>query len=101
MQAEGGRSARRRRNGLVVLVDAADDYAVLFNRDLDRSVPGPVLGVDGVVLDGGVKPQAIALLAVVKRALQGAGFARGSARAGRARAAASTTATGAPDCSAS
>jgi hypothetical protein len=34
-------------------------------------VAGPVLGVDRVVLDGWVEPQAITLLAVVERRLQG------------------------------
>src|SRR5687767_2779267 len=42
---------------------AADDDLVLFDDDLDRAVAGPVLGVHGVVLDGGVQPQAVALLA--------------------------------------
>ena len=55
---------------LVLLADAADDDAVLFDEHLDRPVPGPVLGVDRVVLDGGVEPQPVALLAVVEGALQ-------------------------------
>ena len=36
----------------------------------DGTVAGPVLGVDGVVLDGGVEPQAVALVAVVEGALE-------------------------------
>ena len=35
---------------LVVFADAADDYLVLLDEDLDGAVPGPVLGVDRVVL---------------------------------------------------
>src|SRR3954453_21219529 len=49
---------------------AADHDLVLLDRDLDRAVARPVLGVDGVVLHGGVQPQAVALLAVVEGALQ-------------------------------
>ena len=49
---------------------AADDDLVLLDRDLDRAVAGPVLGVDRVVLDGGVEPQAVALLAVVEGRLE-------------------------------
>ena len=52
---------------------AADHDLVLLDRDLDRPVAGPVLGVDRVVLDGGIEPQAVALLAVVERALERAG----------------------------
>ena len=52
---------------------AADDDLVLLDEDLDRAVAGPVLGVDRVVLDGGVEPQAVALLAVVEGALEGTG----------------------------
>jgi len=64
-------AAGPRRRGCSVLVPhAADDDAVLFHRDLDGAMSGPVLGVDGVVLDGRVKPQAVALLAVVEGALQ-------------------------------
>ena len=33
-------------------------------------MPGPVLGVDGIVLDGRVEPQAVALVAVVERRLE-------------------------------
>src|SRR4051812_6921283 len=70
-----------------VVARAADDDPVGLDGHLDRSVARPVLGVDRVVLDGGVEPQAVALLAVVERALQGA-----AARAGGAPAAATPTA---------
>src|SRR5438128_3965982 len=63
---------------LVVLAHAADHDPVLFDVDLDRPVAGPVLGVDWVVLDGGVKPQPIALLAVVEGALERAHVAPGA-----------------------
>ena len=62
---------RRRRPG------AADDDLLLLDRHLDRPVAGPVLGVDGVVLHGGVEPQAVALLAVVEGALERLAAARG------------------------
>ena len=48
----------------------ADHDLVLLDRDLDGAMPGPVLCVDGVVLDRGVEPQSVALLAVVERRLQ-------------------------------
>src|ERR1700733_3891275 len=60
---------------------AADNYAVLLDLDLHGPVPGPVLGVDGVLLDGWVQPQAVALLAVVEGTLEWAGVAPGGARA--------------------
>ena len=41
-----------------------------LDRHRHRAVAGPVLGVDGVVLDGRVEPEAVALLAVVERALE-------------------------------
>ncbi len=53
---------------------------VLLDEHLDGAVAGPVLGVDRVVLDGGVQPQAVALLAVLEGAFQGSGAARGGAR---------------------
>ena len=67
----------RSRSVVVVLVaaGAADHDLVLLDRDLDRPVAGPVLGVDGVVLDGGIEPQPVALLAVVERALERTGGA--------------------------
>ena len=71
---------------LVVGAGAADHDLVLLDRDLDRAVAGPVLGVDGVVLDGGVEPQAVALLAVVERALERAARRCACACARRARA---------------
>ena len=49
---------------------AADDDAVLLDGDLDGPMAGPVLGVDRVVLDRRVEPQAVALLAVVEGALE-------------------------------
>src|SRR3954452_2842397 len=54
----------------LVLAGAADDDAVLLDRDGHRTVPGPVLGVDGIVLDGGVEPQPVALVAVVEGPLE-------------------------------
>ena len=47
--------------------------------------PGPVLGVDGVVLDRGVEPQAVALLAVVEGALERPGALAACGRGGRRR----------------
>ena len=41
-----------------------------------------MLGVDGIVLDGGVEPQAVALLAVVERALERPGGLLAAAAAG-------------------
>src|SRR5215204_4015297 len=64
-----------------VAAGAADHDLVLLDRDLDGPVAGPVLGVDGVVLDGGVEPQAVALLAVVERALERPGGALAAAAA--------------------
>ena len=65
----------RSRSVVVVLVaaGAADHDLVLLDRDLDGTVARPVLGVHGVVLDGGVEPQPVALLAVVERPLERAG----------------------------
>src|SRR5215207_8409407 len=71
---------------VLVAAGAADHDLVLLDRDLDGPVAGPVLGVDGVVFDGGVEPQAVALLAVVERALERAGGALAPAPARRARA---------------
>ena len=65
-------TARAAPSVLVVVVasaGAADHDLVLLDRDLDGAVARPVLGVDGVVLDGGVEPQPVALLAVVEGAL--------------------------------
>src|SRR4051794_135394 len=78
----------------VVLASAGttDHDLVLLDRDLDGTVARPVLGVDGVVLHGGVEPQPVALLAVVERALErapggaaAAGAAAGAATAARLR----------------
>src|SRR3954451_7527502 len=75
--------ASARRSVVAVLLGAAptDHDLVLLDRDLDRPVAGPVLGVDRMVLDGGVEPQAVALLAVVERALQRSGAGGAPARA--------------------
>src|SRR3954464_15588522 len=73
---------------LVVCAGAADHDLVLLDRHLDRAMSGPVLGVDRVVLDGGIQPQAVALLAMVERALERPGrCALASAGAARTRAA--------------
>ena len=75
--------------GVVVRLVAAgptDDDLVLLDHDLDGAVARPVLGVDRVVLDGRVKPQAVALLAVVERAPRAASTpcgVRGGRRDGR------------------
>ena len=68
--AHPARSAPRRPRRRLSVAGAADDDLVLLDRHLDRPVAGPVLGVHGVVLDGGVEPQAVALLAVIERGLQ-------------------------------
>jgi len=65
-----GRAPRAQRLELVVLAHAADDDPVLLDHDLHGAVPGPVLGVDGVLLDRRVEPQSVALLAVVERRLE-------------------------------
>ena len=76
----------------VAAAGAADHDLVLLDRDLDGAVAGPVLGVDGVVRDGGVEPQAVALLAVVERALERLRLATPAAPAAAAPAAASAPA---------
>ena len=73
-----------------VVAGAADHDLVLLDRDLDRAVAGPVLGVDGVVRDRGVEPQAVALLAVVEGALERRCLRR--PRRGRGRRGAATAA---------
>ena len=60
----------RCRSSALVAAGAPDHDLVLLDRDLDGAVAGPVLGVDGIVRDGGVEPQPVALLAVVERALE-------------------------------
>ncbi len=78
-----------RRSVVAVVLAAAgtaDHDLVLLDRDLDRAVPRPVLGVDRVVLDGGIEPQAVALLAVVERALERAVGGGAAARAAAAAA---------------
>src|ERR671923_1233944 len=67
--------ARSRAPGSVFVVvlasaGAANHDLVLLDRDLHRTVARPVLGVDGIVLHRRVKPEAVALLAVVERPLQ-------------------------------
>src|SRR3954471_24687256 len=49
---------------------AADHDLVFLDRDLDGAVTRPVLGVHGIVLHGGIEPQAVALLAVVEGAFE-------------------------------
>src|SRR5262249_22623087 len=44
------------------LAGAADDDLVGLDADGDLAFAGPVLGVDGVVLDRGVEPEAVALV---------------------------------------
>src|SRR6185436_19214146 len=46
---------------------------VFLDRDLDGPVARPVLGVHGIVLHGGVQPEAVALFAVVEGALERSG----------------------------
>src|SRR3954454_8787101 len=48
----------------------ADHDLVLLDRDLDGTVARPVLGVHGIILDSGIQPQAVSLLAVFERALE-------------------------------
>src|SRR4051794_13621352 len=49
---------------------AADHDLVFLDRDLDGAVTRPVLGVHGIVLHGGIQPQAVSLFAVVESALE-------------------------------
>src|SRR5579875_2629551 len=58
-----------------VLARPADDDLILLDRHLDRAVAGPILRVDGIVLDRRVKPKAVALLPVVEGGLKHAGWA--------------------------
>jgi hypothetical protein len=76
----------RSRSVVVVLVaaGAADHDLVLLDRDLDGAVARPVLGVHRIVLDRGVEPQPVALLAVVERALERSGGLLATASAGPA-----------------
>src|SRR5664280_1528541 len=90
-----GRSRSRWKRTASSSAAAADDDAVLFHRDLDRPVAGPVLGIDRVVLDGWVQPQPVALLAVIERALQRAGAAGARAGPEHLASAPSTAAAGA------
>ena len=59
---------------LVVVVLAAtgtaDHDLVFLDRDLDRAVTRPVLGVDRIILDGGIQPQAVPLFAVIEGAFE-------------------------------
>jgi hypothetical protein len=59
-----------RRRSVFVFAAAANDDLILFDGHHDGTVAGPVLGVDGVVLDRWIEPQAVALLAVLERALE-------------------------------
>ncbi len=65
----------------VVVAGATDEDAVLFDHDLNGPVSGPVLCIDRVVLDGGVEPQPVALLAVIEGALERRAVAGGPAAA--------------------
>ena len=90
-----GRRRRRRRLAVVVrgvrVAGAPDHDLVLLDGHRDGPVAGPVLGVDRVVLHGGVEPQPVALVAVVEGALERrcgcARAAAAAAAAARARAA--------------
>ena len=64
----------------VLAAGAPDHDLILLDRDLDRTVAGPVLGVDRIVLHGGVEPQAVALVAVVERRLERARTDRAATR---------------------
>src|ERR1700683_712392 len=97
-----GRRLRGRAQGaerLVVVAGAANDDPIRFHGDLHGPVPGPVLSVDRVLLDGGVEPQPVSLLAMVEGAFQRSATAR-RARPGRwadaARRSAAAAATTAP-----
>src|SRR5215217_4669282 len=63
------------------LAGARDHDPIGLDRDRHRAVAGPVLGVHRIVLDRGVQPQAVALLAVVERPLELAAAAAGTAPA--------------------
>ena len=80
-EAEG----RLSRPLVVAAAGPPDHDLVLLDRDLDGPVARPVLGVDGVVLDGGVEPQAVALLAVVEGALERPGALAAAPRRRRPR----------------
>src|SRR4051812_48032559 len=90
-RSNSARRYARRRPRSVVPVGATrtpDHDLVPLDRDLHRPVPGPVLGVDRVVLDGGVEPEPVALLAMVEGALERlAGAAPGAGAAAAAGAA--------------
>src|SRR3954469_2502610 len=87
--ARSNASARAKRGSVVVAVRAraADDDLVGLERHDDLALARPVLGVDGVVGDGGVEPQAVALLAVVEGPLEARLAGRAAARAAAAAAA--------------
>src|SRR5207244_6428716 len=80
---------------VVIVAEAADDDAVLRDLHLDGAMSGPVLGVDGVVLDGRIQPQPVALLAVIEGPLQRPGAACGPPAAYSTQAAARSSATAA------
>src|SRR5205085_5777398 len=77
------------------LAGAADHDAIAVDRDGYGPVALPVLGVHGVVLNRGVEPQPVALLAVVERPLEWLRRASSSAAATPAAAAAAAPAAGA------
>src|SRR5919198_764605 len=71
--------------GVVFLAAGAPYHdLVLLDRDLHGAVARPVLGVHRIVLDRGIEPQAVALLAVVEGSFQRGRPARPAARAAAA-----------------
>jgi len=56
--------------GVRVVAGAPNDDLILLDRDLHGAVTRPVFGVDRVILDGWVQPEAVALLTVVKGRLE-------------------------------
>ena len=66
------------------VVGSLEHDPVGLDRHLERALAGPVLGVDGVVLDRGVEPEAVAvLLAVVEGRLELLALPAAAAAAGR------------------
>src|SRR4051812_39369939 len=55
---------------VVLVAGTADHDLVPLDGAGHWPVPGPVLGIRGFVLDGGIEPQPVALLAVVERPLE-------------------------------
>src|SRR5436305_296376 len=79
------------------LREAADYVGGSYlERYVDRPVARPVLGVDRVVLDRGIEPQPIALLAVVEGSLQRAEVGPGARRSPAAAGEPAPASTAAP-----